>query len=519
VDVRTYHAVVQSITITDSKIRNNYVLPIIKDTTTYIYNGDGNDVEWELDWDITIGSLNLEWGNVVEKDDPNGKTFEYPIVSELYKDYVKCYEYYRENDYVNGVAIGAPISLDDITVIPEKEERYWAVAVLADFYNGKYEITGLTKATTFSVGSYKKAIVIKMSEKEYEYDAQAHGNEWTVENGTPRMVVAKYYALEEDGSEILLDGAPVDAGKYVIRFEVASGYESIYEMGVKRIAYEITKAKIKVEWNTEGKKPEISGLSAEEKEKIEYEYYDESGKKVEESELESGNTYKVVAKIKEEYAGNYAFVDGEGVILAQPSVSGEYEFEYKDESGDPNEPDDPNNPNNPINPDDPNSPDDPDGDSNNGGSGNVDFDKAVAILKEWWQAIASGVSIVLILLFTAKGIGYASKRKENKKLVESKYKTFYATTGLFGLSMTNWTIIASVLMGVAALSFVFMMIEKRGYKKSVRELDDAKEEYARNREEMLYMRMMGGNGSQGQAQGFAYAQPSLGAEEIRGIVS
>ena len=48
-------------------------------------------------------------------------------------------------------------------------------------------------------------------------------------------------------------------------------------------------------------------------------------------------------------------------------------------------------------------------------------------------------------------IGYASKKKENKRVVESKYKTYYVTggTGLFGLSMTNWTIIASVLMGLA----------------------------------------------------------------------
>ncbi|MDE7336851.1 MAG: hypothetical protein K2N32_01920, partial [Clostridia bacterium] len=243
-------------------------------------------------------------------------------------------------------------------------------------------------------------------------------------------------------------------------------------------------------------------------------------------QLERGKKYTVVAKIKAEHIGNYEFVDSEGAVLAEPSVSGEYEFEYKDDSQNPNEPDDPNNPNNPnnpINPEDPTDPENPDdgnnndGDNNNnGGSGNVDFDKAVAILKDWWQAIASGVSIVLILLFTAKGIGYASKRKENKKLAESKYRTFYATagTGLFGWAMTTWTVIASVLMGVAVLSFIFMLIEKRGYKKSVRELDDAKEEYNK----MMLMHMMGNNGNM-QGQGYAYAQPSLGAEEIRGIVS
>ncbi|MDE7337383.1 MAG: hypothetical protein K2N32_04640, partial [Clostridia bacterium] len=169
----------------------------------------------------------------------------------------------------------------------------------------------------------------------------------------------------------------------------------------------------------------------------------------------------------------------------------------------------------------PTDPDDTDSDT--------DFTNVAEFVKKWWQVVASGISIVLILIFTSKGISYASKRKENKRIVESKYKTFYAATGLFGLSMTNWTIIASVLMGVAVLSFVFMLIEKRGYKKSLRELDDAKDEFERGenkrRDEemkMMFMHMMGGQnmqGGQGQPQGFAYAQQGLGAEEIRGIVS
>jgi hypothetical protein len=90
-------------------------------------------------------------------------------------------------------------------------------------------------------------------------------------------------------------------------------------------------------------------------------------------------------------------------------------------------------------------------------------------------------------------------------------------------------------MGVAVLSLVFMLIEKKGYKKSQRNLEDAKEEFERNKEEekerrrdeemqMMLMRMMGGNAGNMQngmgAQGFAYApQQGLGAEEIRGIVS
>ena len=131
--------------------------------------------------------------------------------------------------------------------------------------------------------------------------------------------------------------------------------------------------------------------------------------------------------------------------------------------------------------------------------------------------IASGISIILIIAFLSKTASNESKRKKAKKVMEKKYNTFYATAFL-GISVTNWTVIASVLMGSAVLSLIFMIISQKRRNKAEEELEDAKEEYAKHREEMMFMRMNGGNNG-GQGQGFAYAQPSLGAEEIRGIVS
>ncbi|MDE7078760.1 MAG: hypothetical protein K2O95_01420 [Clostridia bacterium] len=172
-----------------------------------------------------------------------------------------------------------------------------------------------------------------------------------------------------------------------------------------------------------------------------------------------------------------------------------------------------------------------------GENGDQDFDKVKEFVQKWWQVIASAVSIVVIVLCLSKGIGYANKKKENKRTIEGKYSTFYAVTGtgLFGLSMKNWTIIACIMLGVAALSFVFMLLEKREFKKSQRELEDAKEEYERNQRDMenkrrdedmkmMFMHMMGGNanmnGNMGQGQGgYVYAQQGIGAEEIRGIIS
>ncbi|MDE5616907.1 MAG: hypothetical protein K2I78_03880, partial [Clostridia bacterium] len=252
---------------------------------------------------------------------------------------------------------------------------------------------------------------------------------------------------------------------------------------------------------------------------------------VEYNELQAGNTYRIRAKIKESEKNHFIFEDGSVETGWQ-----EFSVSANDKLTDPNDPKNPyypqEDPDLPVDGEDPNGPDDPNGDNKDGTS----FEKVLQVLKEWWQVIASGISIVLILLFTAKGIGYASKRKENKRIVESKYKTFYAATGtgLFGLSMTNWTVIASVLMGLAVLSFVFMLIEKRGYKKSLKNLDEARDEFERNKEEskdrhrdedlkMILMSMLGGNAGNMQngmgQQGYAYAQQGLGAEEIRGIVS
>ncbi|MDE7191717.1 MAG: hypothetical protein K2O35_04555, partial [Clostridia bacterium] len=173
-------------------------------------------------------------------------------------------------------------------------------------------------------------------------------------------------------------------------------------------------------------------------------------------------------------------------------------------------------------------------------------------LKQWWQVIARGASIILILIFTIKGIGYANKKKQAKNTIRDKYTPYYAgATGLFGLAMTSWTIIACVLMGLAVLSLVFMLIEKKGYNKAERELENARDDFERSREEnyraeelrrreednirrdeemrrrdedmqMMFMRMFGGGNANGGAQpqgGFNYAPSSISMEDMRGLIS
>ncbi len=160
----------------------------------------------------------------------------------------------------------------------------------------------------------------------------------------------------------------------------------------------------------------------------------------------------------------------------------------------------------------------------------INFDSVGQMLKEWWQVIASGVSIVLIIIFVAKTISYLGRKKEAKRTAEEKYKSYYAAaTGLFGLAMNIWTAIACVLMGLAVVTFAIMLVAKKQCKKAERELADSKEEYERNRAEaearrrdedmkMMFMHMMGGNNGQGMPQG-AFVQQGLGAEEMRGLIS
>ncbi len=158
-----------------------------------------------------------------------------------------------------------------------------------------------------------------------------------------------------------------------------------------------------------------------------------------------------------------------------------------------------------------------------------------------WQLIASGISILLIIIFMSKGFGYASKAKQSKKMAESKFKTYYAGAFL-GLAFSGWTAIACVLMGLAVLSLVFMILEKNRYNKALIAFEEAKDEFERNREnsrrnyddnrreeeyrrrdedmKAMFMRMMGGNfDGMNMGQGMPVYQQGIGAEDIRGIVS
>ncbi|MDE5654649.1 MAG: hypothetical protein K2I46_03475, partial [Clostridia bacterium] len=118
-----------------------------------------------------------------------------------------------------------------------------------------------------------------------------------------------------------------------------------------------------------------------------------------------------------------------------------------------------------------------------GGSGTLD--ELLKQFKEFlhWQLIVSPICILLIVIFAGKGASYLSKSKQNRKMAESRYKTYYAWTAL-GLASASWTVIACVLIGLAVLSFVFMLIAKSKFNKSLIYAENLREEYERNKEEI-----------------------------------
>ena len=311
-------------------------------------------------------------------------------------------------------------------------------------------------------------------------------------------------------------------GKYIVVLSIDETDEDNYRnYYIKdtciKFDIEITPYQITAEWNTTGNIPTLKDLNSEEKEIVEYVYTDSEGNVIEDiSTVEAGN-YKVIARIKSEYAGNYVFVDVDGQVLENANAT-EQTFEIK--ADEPENPDDPIVPVDSENPDDPNQPP----------TTGFDINKLGEAIKEYWQLIASIISIILMLIFISKTVGYENKRKQNKKTIDKKYSTFYGIT-LFGLTTMTWTLIACVLMGGALLTFIIMLVAKNKCKKSNEELEDAKDEFERNQKEtegkrhdeqlqMMLMGMLGGgNGQNGSGQSFVYQQPGLGADDIRGIVA
>ncbi|MDE5549084.1 MAG: hypothetical protein K2J13_02405, partial [Clostridia bacterium] len=457
----------------------NYVTPEKDKPNSYIYT-DGQEFPWNLPWSIGKAKLTLVWDGKVATD-KNGRTYTDYVVNSFNRDKIERYEYYIDDDgeleLVNDKS--------EIVVVPGKETYYKVKAILKDNFAANYEIvSGETRSMT--VGANKNEIMIVMPVKEFTYDGNAHGvdGDLSVVSGSMNISnVVKTYYKDSVSDDNKLSGAPIDNGEYILVMSLNDDDALTKYLGAEQIPFKINKAKIKAVWNTSANIPAISNLDETTKAIVGYIYFDEDGNQLEEgTQLESGKSYKVKAILVGENAKNYEFVnENNQPILGEVEVVQNLEKSFTLAAS--------NNGNN-VGVGDGNEP------APTSPQTTVDIAK---VFKEYWQLIVSVISIILMLIFISKTIGYENKRKQNKKTIDKKYSTFYGIT-LFGLATTTWTLIACVLMGGALLTFIIMLVAKNKYNKSNEEVEDAKSEYEQAKEKkkedemrMMLMGMMGGN--------------------------
>ncbi len=510
--------------------------------TNYVFNGSG-DFEWSKKWEVVKAEIALEW-TTEDYTDNDGNTFGIPKLSDPLAEDLVEYVYYETDSNGNILEGATPKELEEIEYSVTERKWYRAYPRLTDGDNymfGKGVAEEELYSPFFSVGGGASSVTVSLVSNKIEYNGKPRNVKLNISSGaTLKDLTLTYYSGDIVDEAHKLDGAPTERGNYLV--VITSNKNSVVLSGTTQYTFEIIAATINKEWNKNAK-PYVLNLKYGQIDGIEYEIADAEGNRVEYSQLSAGNKYQIKAVIKEEMRNNYSFSDG-----TYETAWEEFELRAEDIAN----MQDPNDPNNTYYPQDEedNDPDNnPSGDINSGNEPGGDggaLDELLKKLKEMplWQLIASFVSIILIIIFMSKGIGYASKAKQSKKLAESKFKEYYAGTFL-GLAFGGWTAIACVLMGLAVLSLVFMILEKNRYNKAIFAYEEAKDDFERHREtnrreyddnrrsdelhdlKTMFMQMMGAASFDGKnnvnqempQNGYMGVQRGIGMDDIRGLIS
>ncbi|MDE6605161.1 MAG: hypothetical protein K2K85_03960, partial [Clostridia bacterium] len=297
---------------------SNYMTPLYDKPETY-----EGDFDWTLTWSIGKATLTLEWESV-DTQDSAGNAYKLPKVKGENAQFVdgNKYRYYKSS----GVSVGDEINLEDI-LVGESAVRYWVEAVLTDNAAVNYEISEATKRISFKVGMDGEKITVDLEAQSFTYDGNAHGGELRVIEGTMKLerIIKTYYRGSVSESN-RLDGAPTDAGDYIVVLSLSEADEEDFALTRTQITFSIAKAKITAKWDTSGQTPEIANLSESQKAVVGYIYYDSEGNELQDgAQLEAGKTYSVKAILTGDNAKNYEFVSEEGEVLPN-----ETETEVKD---------------------------------------------------------------------------------------------------------------------------------------------------------------------------------------------
>ena len=523
----------------------NYVLPDATDPSTYI--DPNGDFKFEKNWNIVKATIHSGGWKNGSATDINNKSFDIPVLRDPRADGgVVTYQYYEtDSTYTTKLDPTKPLTINDIVWSETEAKYYVAVPVLQDTAN--YELDDPSAEKGFRVGKELAKVQVTLDNPTMEYNTNERHAKISAGGALPSNAFdVRYY--KEDGYTPLAS-APKAVGKYKVQVSLKSSYADKYQIdGNNEFDFEITQAKIAVDWNTSAK-PNVLNLKYGQINGVEYEITDADGNVVSYNALKPGNTYKITAKIKDGELNNFIFADG--------SVETSKEFSIT--AGDPVY--DPNSPNNPIYPsvdpdlptgggDEPINPPDGSGDisgnlppDGNGGG----FDDILEKLKgiPLWQLIASVISLILTFIFLSKTAGYDSKRKKYNKKADKLDTSMYAGGAFLGVAMTIWTAIACVLIGLAVVSLIMMLAAKSRCNKAEENYEDTLEEYNRNQKDlderkreaefsrrddeyrrrdedmqMMFMRMMGGNMGDGAPQGaYMGMQRGIAPEDVRAIIS
>ncbi|MDE6614879.1 MAG: hypothetical protein K2K24_05155, partial [Clostridia bacterium] len=291
--------------------------------------------------------------------------------------------YYRGNQVIDSKKL-------DKGQVPCDAGEYLIVLSVADAYKNNYKIKEEDEKQIITIT--KAQITATQTASEYEYDGENKVGDFTyaTDNGADasNINIVKTYYKGDTQIE-----APSGAGTYKIVLSVGGNDANNYDINEDTVEFTITiaPAQITAVWDTTEDIPVLKDLSEEDLAKIEYVFTDEDGITYKQSELEVGKIYKVKAVIKEDYEDNYVFVDKKGKVLDEPTATDEQTFKMKEAP----KQDEPTVPVDPETPDDSEKP-----------ATSFDISKVVEVFKEYWQLIASVISIILMLIFITKTIGY-----------------------------------------------------------------------------------------------------------------
>ncbi|MDE6276304.1 MAG: hypothetical protein K2M75_07225, partial [Clostridia bacterium] len=379
------HVEVASLDFVNSADSNNYYLPDVSDLTSYVGN-----VVWDIDWNIIPKKINVQWGKEVVVD-ANENKFNLAILRNKEQYPVVTHTYYKSDG--KGNKVGGPISESSIVVPKSGVDYYICEISLSD--TAGYELLG-NIVREFEVAYQGEAVTFTPNTLTFTYSGSARTPQFT---NSAKLSADKYKISYYTVAGAALTSAPINVGVYRVEIQLNNDLAENYFIGGNSDwEFEIVTCVIADDWNLNAKPPRMN-INKTELNMIEYEFADENGNVISWDDVKSqAGNYKIRAKIKTQYSGSCTFTDG---ALMTDWVDFELTAQDLSQLQDPTDPTlypDEVIPTNPDEPGNPNNP--PSKDDNN--ENNFDFGKVGEIIKQWWQVVASVISIILIVIFVSK---------------------------------------------------------------------------------------------------------------------